>query len=451
MAARETFSSKLGTLMVLVGSAVGLGNIWRFPFLVGKYGAPFLLCYVICMLLLSIPILNCELLLGRFSRSNAYRAFKEHGRRSVWKLVGIVTLTVPFLIFSYYCVVGGWTLDYLVKSLTFQFVHSTHEQIAAMFTTLSTGTWIPLIWTLVFFLATAGVIVIGVKGGIERFSKYMMPVLFLIIVGLTVWGLTLPGASKGLDLMFNLGSTPFGVETIVVAMGQSFYSMSLGAGVMITYGSYMAEDENILASSFKTAFLDFLFALVASMAMLPATCAFGYDPGQGAGLAFNTMPMIFAKMPGGSICAIVFFLALVIAALTSTVSLMEANIAFFVDEKKMGRIKAAGIVLAGAIVIGALSSLSFGPLANVKIFGLTIFNTVDQLCANLLMPICGLFGCLFVGWQLSKKDVRAELTNKGSLALPGKSFNLLYFIIRYVAPILLVMVMVANFLVGSTE
>ena len=168
MAGREKFSSKLGTLMVLVGSAVGLGNIWRFPFLVGEYGAPFLLCYILCMLLLSVPILNCELIIGRFSRSNAYRAYKVHGRRSVWKLAGILTLIVPFLIFSYYSVVGGWTLDYLIKSLSFQFADSSHEQIAAMFGALASHPWLPVVWTIVFFLATALIVIIGVKEGIER-------------------------------------------------------------------------------------------------------------------------------------------------------------------------------------------------------------------------------------------------------------------------------------------
>ena len=449
MAGRETFSSKLGTLMVLVGSAVGLGNIWRFPFLVGEYGAPFLLCYVLCMLLLSVPILNCELIIGRFSRSNAYRAYKVHGRRSVWKLAGILTLIVPFLIFSYYSVVGGWTLDYLIKSLSFQFADSSHEQIAAMFGALASHPWLPVVWTLVFFLATALIVIIGVKGGIERFSKYMMPLLFLLIVGLSIWALTLPGASKGLDLMFNLGATPFGTKTVVAAMGQAFYSMSLGAGAMITYGSYMAEDEKILSSSIKTGLFDFLFAVIASMAMLPATCAFGGDPGQGAGLAFSTMPMIFASMPCGSYFAIFFFLALIIAALTSTASLFEVNIAFFVEEKKMGRLKAAGIILAGAIILGSLSSLSFGPLADVKLLGLTFFDLLDQLCANLLMPLCGLFACLFVGWQMSWKDVHAELTNHDTLTLPRGVFRLLFILIRYIAPILLILVMVANFLKGG--
>ncbi len=449
MADREKFASKLGTLMALVGSAVGLGNIWRFPFLVGEYGAPFLLSYVICLLLLSVPILNCEFIIGRFSHSNAYRAYKEHGKRSVWKVAGFITLLVPFLIFSYYSVVGGWAMDYLFKSLSFSFSQVDNAEIGGMFSTLSSHPWIPLLWTLLFFCATAGIVVSGVKGGIEKFSKYMMPLLFLLIAGLSVWALTLPGATGGLNHLFNLSATPFSIKTVVAAMGQAFYSMSLGAGTMITYGSYMADDEELLASSLKTGLFDFLFALIASMAMLPATFAFGGDPAQGAGLAFNTMPMIFSSMPGGEWIAIFFFLTLVIAALTSTASLFEVNVAFFVEEKKMGRMKAAVLTLAGAVILGSLCSLSFGPLADVQILGLSFFDLLDQLCANLLMPVCGLCACLFVGWQMAKKDVHAELTNNGTLHLPRGVFRLMYLLIRYVSPALLALVMIANFLKGG--
>ena len=286
MGDREKFASKLGTLMALVGSAVGLGNIWRFPFLIGEYGAPFLLCYVICLLLLSIPILNCEFIIGRFSRSNAYRAYKQHGRRSAWKLAGILTVIVPFLIFSYYSVVGGWAMDYLLKSLRFAFSRAESlDAVAGMFSTMSSNPWIPLLWTFVFFLATAFIVVAGVQSGIEKFSKVMMPLLFFLILGIAVWALTLPGAARGLDFLFNVGATPFTMNTLIAAMGQAFYSMSLGAGTMITYASYMTDDERLLGSSLKTAFFDFLFALIASLAMLPATFAFGADPGQGAGLA----------------------------------------------------------------------------------------------------------------------------------------------------------------------
>ncbi len=450
MADREKFASKLGTLMALVGSAVGLGNIWRFPFLVGEYGAPFLLCYVVCLLLLSIPILNCEFIIGRFSRSNAYRAYKQHGRRSVWKLAGILTLIVPFLVFSYYSVVGGWAMDYLVKSFRFVFTRAESlEAVSGMFGTMASDPWIPLVWTLVFFLTTAFIVVAGVQGGIEKFSKVMMPVLFFLILGISVWALTLPGAAAGLDFLFNLEATPFTLKTLIAAMGQAFYSMSLGAGTMITYASYMTDDEAMLSSSLKTGLFDFLFALIASLAMLPATFAFGGDPGQGAGLAFRTMPMIFASMPMGGIIAIVFFLSLVLAALTSTASVFEVNVAFLVEEKKMSRLKAAGILLAGATVLGSLSSLSFGPLAEVRIFDLTFFELLDQLCANLLMPFCGLCACLFVGWQMARKDVHAELTNYGSLALPRGAFRLIYILIRYISPALLALVMTANFLKGG--
>ncbi len=446
MGDREKFASKLGTLMALVGSAVGLGNIWRFPFLIGEYGAPFLLCYVICLLLLSIPILNCEFIIGRFSRSNAYRAYKQHGRRSAWKLAGILTVIVPFLIFSYYSVVGGWAMDYLLKSLRFAFSRAESlEAVAGMFSTMSSNPWIPLLWTFAFFLATAFIVVAGVQSGIEKFSKVMMPLLFFLILGIAVWALTLPGAARGLDFLFNVGATPFTMNTLIAAMGQAFYSMSLGAGTMITYASYMTDDERLLGSSLKTAFFDFLFALIASLAMLPATFAFGADPGQGAGLAFRTMPMIFASMPAGGFIAVFFFLSLVLAALTSTASLFEVNVAFFVEEKKMSRGKAALLILAGAVVLGSLSSLSFGPLADVHILGRTFFDLVDQFCANLMMPICGFCACIFVGWEMAKKDVHAELTNYGGLHLPRWVFPFVYALIRYVSPALLFLVMIANF------
>ena len=447
MAAREKFASKLGTLMALVGSAVGLGNIWRFPFLIGEYGAPFLLCYVICLLLLSIPILNCEFIIGRFSHANAYRAYKHHGQRSVWKLVGIITLCVPLLIFSYYSVVGGWALDYFVKSCTFAFTRAADlEAVSGMFGTLVSDPWIPLLFTLLFFLMTAYIVVAGVQGGIEKFSKILMPLLFFLILGISVWALTLPGAQRGLDFLFNLDATPFTAKTLMAAMGQAFSSVSLGAGTMITYASYMSDDEPMIASSIRTAFFDFLFALIASLAMLPATFAFGGDPGQGAGLAFRTMPMIFASMPGGGIFAIVFFLALILAALTSTASVFEVNVAFLTEEKGFKRTTAAGLLLCISTVLGSLSSLSFGPLKDFHILGLTFFELMDQLCANILMPLCGLFACLFVGWQMSRKDVHNELTNYGRLQLPRGTFRLMYTLIRYVAPAMLFLVMAANFL-----
>lgn len=433
--------------MALVGSSVGLGNIWRFPFLVGDYGSAFLLCYVLCLLLLSIPILNCEFIIGRFSRSNAYRAYKSQGKRSVWNLVGVLTLLVPIVVFSYYSVVGGWALDYLFKACTFTFTRASGmEEIGAMFSSMVEGPWIPIIWAVLFFLITAYIVVAGVQSGIEKFSKVMMPLLFFLMLAISVWALTLPGSVDGLNFLFDFSRSTFSIKMVSAAMGQAFYSVSVGAGAMITYGSYMSDDEKLMSSSMKTAFFDFLFALIASLAILPATFAFGGDPGQGAGLAFRTMPMIFSTMPAGGFVAIVFFFALVLAALTSTASLFEVNVAHLVEERKIKRVKAALIVLSICMTFGVLCSLSFGPLADFKILGLTIFDLMDQLSANVLMPLCGLCSCLYVGWQMSRKDVYAEMTNYGRLRLPRGSFRLIYALIRYVSPILLFTVMIANFL-----
>lgn len=447
MVNREKFGSKLGTLMALVGSAVGLGNIWRFPFLVGEYGAAFLLCYVLCLLLLAVPILNCEFIIGRFSRSNAYRAYKGQGKRSVWKLAGILTLCAPLIIFSYYSVVGGWALDYLMKACTFTFTRMANlDEVGGLFSLLVKNPWVSWPWMLLFFFITAYIVIAGVRSGIEKFSKVMMPVLFFLMLGISVWALTLPGAVHGLNFLFDLSASSFSLDTLISAMGQAFYSVSVGAGAMITYASYMSDDEKMLYSSVRTAFFDFLFALIASLVILPATFAFGGDPGQGAGLAFSTMPMIFASMPAGGFVAIVFFFALVLAALSSTASLFEVNVAFMVEEKKMKRSRAALLLLIPCVFLGTLSCLSFGPLADVRILDLTLFDLMDQLSANVMMPLCGFFSCLFVGWQMAKRDVYAEMTNYGSMRLPRGVFRVVYALIRYVAPTLLFLLMVANFL-----
>ena len=445
---RENFGNRFGVLVAMAGSAIGLGNLWRFPYLVGSYGgAAFIFVYIFCVFLLCLPILFSEVIIGRRSHANAYGAFKKLAPGTKWKWLGVASVITPIIVVSYYSVIGGWSLEYFFKSCMFEFTEgATQSELGSMFDKFITSVWPPLVGHTIFLLLTGLVIIAGVKSGIEKFGKIMMPMLFVLIIAMAVRSITLPGAMDGLVYLFKPDFSKINGEVCSAALGQAFFSLSLGVGTMLTYGSYIKKDENIAASSSYTAVSDFIFALIASCAILPAVFAFGLNPQEGPGLVFQTLPFIFSNMPMGGFIAIIFFLALIVAAITSSISLYEVGVAYLVEERHVSRKKASVIVFVVAWFIGALCSLSFGPLSDIKIFGQTIFNFFDKLSANFLMTIGGFLMVVFVGWKMSKSDVFDEFTNSGTLSANKRIFKFVYFMIRYVCPIAVLMIFLSGLL-----
>lgn len=443
---RDSFGSRFGALVAMAGSAVGLGNLWRFPYLVGENGgAAFIVIYIALSFLICLPIFISEFVVGRRSQKNAYAAFRDLSGGSAWKWVGLFTIIVPLVVLSYYSVIGGWSIEYLVKSCTFSFTGNVSQAaMNTMFTDFVSSPWTPLIFHTVFLLVTTLIVVIGIKNGIEKFSKVMMPILFFIVIAIAIYSLTLPGAGKGVDYLFNPDFSKIDAKSCAAALGQAFFSLSLGFGTMMTYASYVDKKENILNQSTATAVSDLTFALIAGVAIMPAVFAFGLDPQSGPGLVFETLPFVFSQMPAGGFVAILFFIALLVAALTSSISMLEVAVAFLVEEKKLSRIAACSILFVICWVVGAVCSLSFGPLSEVEIGGRNLFDFFDNLSSNVLMTLGSLLTVIFVGWRLKKTDIYDEFTNGGTLRTSVRIFGMLWFLIRYVAPVAIISIFVTN-------
>ena len=445
---RDSFGSRFGALVAMAGSAVGLGNLWRFPYLVGENGgAAFIIVYILLSFLICLPIFISEFVIGRRSQKNAYAAFRDLSGGSAWRWVGLFTIIVPLIVLSYYSVIGGWSIDYLLKSLTFTFTAGESQNaVNSLFTDLVTSTWTPLLAHTGFLLATTLIVVVGIKDGIEKFSKVMMPLLFFIVIAIAIYSLTLPGAQKGVEYLFNPDFSKINAKACAAALGQAFFSLSLGFGTIMTYASYVDKKENILFQSSATAVSDLMFAMIAGMAIMPAVFAFGLDPQSGPGLVFETLPYVFSQMPAGGFVAILFFVALLVAALTSSISMLEVAVAYLVEEKKFSRIGACITLFVLCWIVGALCSLSFGPLSNIQIGGRGIFDFFDNLSSNVLMTLGSLFTVLFVGWRLKKTDIYDEFTNGGTLSTNAKLFGVLWFLIRYIAPLAIITIFLTNLL-----
>ena len=430
----------------MAGSAVGLGNLWRFPYLVGENGgAAFIIIYVILSFVICLPIFISEFVIGRRSQENAYSAFRDLSGGSAWRWVGLFTIFVPMVVLSYYSVIGGWSIEYLLKSCTFSFTGGASQaSINTFFTNFVTSTWGPLAVHTAFLFLTMLIVVVGIKDGIERFSKVMMPLLFLMVLSIAIYSLTLPGAMAGVDYLFNPDFSKITGKACAAALGQAFFSLSLGFGTILTYASYVDKKEDILFQSTATAASDLMFALVAGLAIMPAVFAFGISPQAGPGLVFETLPYVFGQMPAGGLVAILFFLALLVAALTSSISMLEVAVAYLVEEKKIPRIWACVILFVICWVVGGLCSLSFGPLSHIKIDGGNLFEFFDNLSSNILMTLGSLLTVLFVGWRLKKTDVYDEFTNGGTLSRNAKIFGVLWFLIRYICPLAIAIIFLSG-------
>ena len=443
---RDSFGSRFGALVAMAGSAVGLGNLWRFPYLVGENGgAAFIIVYIALSFLICLPIFISEFVIGRRSQENAFAAFRDLSKGSAWRWVGMFTVIVPLIVLSYYSVIGGWSFEYLFKSITFSFTGSgTQTAMSTMFSDFVSSTWAPIIMHTIFMLATTLIVMVGIKDGIEKFSKVMMPMLFVMVLAIAVYSLTLPGAGKGIDYLFNPDFSKIDGRACAAALGQAFFSLSIGFGTILTYASYVDKKENIMFQSTATAVSDLMFALIAGIAIMPAVFAFGLNPQSGPGLVFETLPYVFSQMPAGGVVAIVFFVALLVAALTSSISMLEVAVAYLVEEKKFSRVSACILLFFICWAVGALCSLSFGPLSDLKIAGRTIFDFFDNLSSNVLMTLGSLLTVLFVGWRLKKTDIYDEFTNGGTLSTNAKIFGVLWFLIRYICPLAIIFIFVSG-------
>ncbi len=370
---------------------------------------------------------------------NAYAAFYDLSDGSAWRFVGLFSVLIPLVVVSYYSVIGGWSVEYLFKAFTFSFSGGeTQAAINTMFVSFVSNPWMPLVCHTIFLLATVVVVAFGIKGGIEKFSKIMMPLLFVIVVAIAVYAVTLPGAGAGLDYLFKPDFSKITPQACASALGQAFFSLSIGMGCIITYGSYVSKKENIMSQSIYTAAFDLAFALCAGIAIMPAVFAFGIDPQSGPGLVFETLPYVFSQMPAGGVIAILFFIALFVAAITSSISMVEVCVAYLIEEKGLSRAASCAVIFVVAWILGAFCSLSFGPLSDIQIFGRTIFDFFDNLSSNVLMTLGSLLTVLFVGWRMKKTEIYDEFTNGGTLSANARIFGVLWFIIRYICPLAII-------------
>ncbi len=438
------FTSNIGAILAATGGAIGLGNIWRFPYTVGENGGgAFILLYIAFVFLLGVPVMMSEIVIGRRSQQNVVGAFRILApKHKGWMGVGFLGIAAAFIIYAFYSVVAGWTLNYIVLSSSGQLTGKSPIEISQLFETFTHGTFLPLVYQFIFFALTASIIILGVQKGIEKYTKILMPILFFLMILLCVRSLTLSGAKEGLDFIFKPDFSKINGNSVLDALGQALFSLSIGMGALITYGSYIRKQDNLFTTSLWIAGADTFIAILAGVAIFPAVFAFGLSPAAGPSLVYEVLPNVFNNMPGGRFFAILFFVLLTIAALTSTISLLEVLVLWAVEELHWSRRKAAIILSFIVFVIGAFCTFSFGLLSNFKIFGLTIFGLCDKLTATYMMPIGALLFTLFIGWYLPKAEVYDELSNSGQLK--ARYFKIFYFIIKYIAPLALIIILLAG-------
>ncbi len=440
---RDGFGSKIGIIAAAAGSAIGLGNIYRFPCELGNNGgAAFLLVYLAVVIFLGIPVMLSELVIGRRSQSNAVGAFKKLAPKSAWSIVGYMGVLCGFIIFAFYSTVSGWTLEYIIKAVTNSFQGKDLAAMEQDFTDFHNMGWRNVMWQAIFIFLTGFVVFKGVQNGIEKYAKILMPLLLVILIVLGIRSVTLPGAKDGLSFLFRPDFSKIDGNVLISALGQGFFSLSLGMGALITYGSYIKKKDNLTSTAFSVVLADTLIALLAGLVIFPAAFSFGIRPTAGMGLVFNTIPMIFNQMAGGYIFCIIFFVLLAIAALTSTISLLEVVVAYLSEELHINRKWATVWASVATLFIGSFASLSLMENTPFAIGGRTVFDLMDFVSSNILLPLGGVLIVIFVGWRLGKAKFFEEVTNEGTIKASLK--KVIFFIIRYLAPIAITIVFISG-------
>lgn len=445
---RGNFGSRIGLVLATAGSAVGLGNIWRFPFTAGQNGgAAFIIIYIICILMLGLPGMISEFIIGRHAATNAVRAYGVISGKRVWRVVGVMGILCSTIILGFYSVVAGWCLQYLYASVAGQ-IKGDSSYVARYFTEFSSDIAMPVVWAMVFIIITHFVIVKGVRKGIEKASKLMMPTLFVLLLIIVAASCMLPNAISGIKFLFYPDFSKLSSNVMLEALGQAFFSLSLGTACLCTYSSYFSKRTNLVNAALQIALIDTLIAVLAGLMIFPAAFSVGVKPDAGPSLIFITLPNVFqqafAAMPlVGYVISILFYALLALAALTSTISMHEIGTAFFHEELKRPRRHAAWIVTVTAIMIAIVSSLSCGAYPQLTVFGMSMMDFFDFLTANILLPAGALLTCIYVGWVVPRSTVMTEFTNRHTVCL--KLFPAFLFMVRFVCPICITLVFLHQF------
>jgi len=434
---RDGFTSTFGVLLATLGSAVGLGNIWKFPSLTGMNGgAGFLLVYLLATLLVGLPVMIVETMLGRAARANAITTFEKVAPRSQWwwKIIGWMGFVAALLIMAFYSDVAGWVYAYIFKAISGE-ISTTDPKVAAeVFGKLVSNPLSSLLWQWVVLGVTGSIIMLGVSKGIEAVARKLMPLLFILLLVLCVRSLTLPGATQGLTFLFGPDFAKITPAVVLTAMGLAFFKLSIGMGTMLTYGSYFREDQNIPATATRVMFADLSISLLAGIAIFPAVFALGFEPAAGPSLVFMTIPAVFTSMPGGTVFMTIFFILTAIASVGAILSLLEVPIAILSERFGLGRKSASFLTILAIGLLGVPATLSQSLTAELKIFGMNPFDLFDFLSSNVLLPLGGILICLFVGWVYGLPELEKQLSNNGTLR-NKPLIRIVFFLIRYVTPL----------------
>lgn len=445
---RANFGSRLGIILATAGSAVGLGNVWRFPYMAGQNGgAAFIIVYIACVLILGIPCMLSEFVIGRKAQANTARAYTLMANGSAWRWVGYLGVLTGFLITGYYAVVSGWCLEYIFASVTGS-LKGDADYVGRYFAEFSANPWRPVVWTALFFAMTHWVVTRGVQRGIEHASKLLMPTLFILLIVIAGAACSLPGAGEGVDYLLNPDFSKLSPSLFLGALGQAFYSLSIAMGCLCTYASYFHRETNLTKSAVQISVIDCLVAILAGLMIFPAAFSVGVRPDSGASLVFITLPNVFnqafAAVPWlGGVVAVLFYALLSLAALTSLISLHEVSTAFFHEELSISRRAGASIVTVSCFVIAVFCSLSFGGYDALQLFGMPLFDVFDYVTGQVFLPIGGLLTCLFMGWYVSKDVIRQEFAMSGKVN--RHLLNYYLFSVRYVCPVCIVLIVLHQF------
>ena len=445
---RANFGSKLGLILATAGSAVGLGNVWRFPYMAGQNGgALFIIVYVVCVLALGIPCIMSEFIIGRHSASNTARAYRKLAGKTPFRLVGYLGVLTGLLINGYYAVVSGWCFEYIYASAAGQ-LNGDPQFFADFFNTFEKDPIKPIFWAVTFLIVTHLIIIRGVKDGIEKASKMMMPALFVLLIVLVVASCMLPNAWAGVEYLFKPDFSKITKELFLGALGQAFFSLSIAMGCLCTFASYFSKETNLTSSAMQIGIIDTVIAILAGLIIFPAAFSVGVSPDSGPSLIFITLPNVFQEAFGGIpvvgyLVALSFYILLSLAALTSLISLHEVSTAFVEEEFNVSRNRSATLVTAVSMVIAVLCSLSLSNLNIICLGGKSLFDWLDSITSQILLPLGGFFTCLFLGWYVPKKIVKDQYTNWGTM--PGKYFGVYMFCMRFLCPICILLVFLHQF------